>query len=91
MPSEESKLGALWMSFPDSVKLGTYKYTDGLFLKVTSGDLPVYHAKYDEVNVTITKIGSLGSYGEEILRELSQAFSIIMMLMQTIFQLEAMK
>lgn len=63
MPSDESSLGALWMSFPDSVKLGTYKYTDGLFLKVTSGDLPVYHAKYDEVNVTITKIGSLGSYG----------------------------
>ncbi len=60
--TDEGQKGNLEMSLPDTVKLGTYKFSDG-YLMIGYENLPGYTAIYDKVNITITKIGSFSSYG----------------------------
>lgn len=58
----EGQKGNLEMSFPDDLKLGTYIFTDGYIL-IGFENLPTYEAVYDKVNITITKIGAISTYG----------------------------
>lgn len=60
--TDEGQKGNLEMNFPQNLKLGTYKFTDGYIL-IGYENLPTYNAVYNKVNVTITKIGSATSYG----------------------------
>ena len=59
----EGQKGNLEMNFPDELKLGTYKFTDGYILIGHESFSGSFQAVYDKVDVTISKIGTATSYG----------------------------
>jgi hypothetical protein len=59
----EGQKGNLEMNFSDELKLGTYKFTDGYILIGHESFSGSFQAVYDKVDVTISKIGTVTSYG----------------------------